>query len=196
MINPNEVQKEEPVPVAVENPKKLDLAIGNAPKVDGFLGVDIVKTDSTDIVADLTKPWPFEDNSIDEARCHHFFEHLEPHERVHFMNELYRVLKPGAGCIFLTPRGYERQVMDFSHKWPPIVVQSYLYFDKAWLTKEKLTHYADLHGIKCDFEFRPLQMTVTPEFSTKNEEHKLFATRHYANAVVDLIVLMVKRPVQ
>jgi predicted SAM-dependent methyltransferase len=193
MIEAAEIQRESPVPVQVEPLPKLDLACGDN-KAEGFIGVDIVETQSVDTIHDLrVAPWPFEDESIGEARCSHFFEHLGPEDRIIFMNELWRVLVPGAGCVFTTPRGFDRQVQDFSHKWPPIVEASYYYFDKKWLEANKLTHYRELHGIECDFEARPTTVSVTPEFAMRADEHKLFAIRNYTNAAVDLVVLMVKR---
>lgn len=194
MIDPNAAQKPGESMSPVKEPLvRLDLACGNA-KAEGWTGVDIVKTESVDVVHDLSQaPWPFVDDSIDEARCSHFFEHLEPKERIVFMNELHRVLKKGAGCTFTTPRGFNRQVQDFSHKWPPIVEDSYQYFSRDWYKATNLEHYLALHGINCDFEVRPMNIGVTPEYATKCDEHKVFAIRNYTNAAVDLTVLMVKK---
>lgn len=194
MINRNEIQVPgEAMPVEVAPVKKLDLACGRM-KAEGFYGIDIVDVEGVDLVWDLTmSPWPIEDDSVDEARCAHFFEHLEPMQRITFMNELHRVLKKGAGCVFVTPRGYDRQVQDFTHKWPPVVESTYFYFDQEFYKFNKLEHYVDLYGIKCNFETRPVEATVTQEFSTRSDEQKMFAARHYTNAAVDLVVLMVKR---
>lgn len=194
MIDSNSIQKpDEPVLVETVPMKKLDLACG-AVKQEGFIGVDIAEAEGVDIVHDLrVAPWPFEDESIDEARCSHFFEHLDGPERIAFMNELHRVLKKGAGCIFTTPRGFDRQVQDFSHKWPPVVEASYYYFNLDFYVQNKMEHYLTLHGVKCNFDVRPMQISVTPEFALKSEEHKMFALRNYTNAAVDLVVLMVKR---
>jgi len=194
MINPNGIQvPDEAMPAVVAPAKKLDLACGRA-KAEGFLGVDVAAVEGVDIVHDLTVvPWPIEDESIDEARCAHFFEHLEPKERIAFMNELYRVLKKGAGCMFTTPRGFDRQVQDFTHKWPPVVESSFYYFDKKFYEVNRLEHYIEQHGIECDFEARPIEATVSPEFAQRTDEQKMFALRHYMNAAYDMIVLMVKR---
>ncbi len=194
MLNTNAIQREdETMPVVAAPMKKLDLGCGDS-KAEGFIGVDQIKTESTDVVHDLTvAPWPFEDDSIDEARANHFFEHLTPPQRIVFMNELHRVLKKGAGCMLVTPRGHDRQVQDFTHQWPPIVEASYFYFCKEWLDKNNLSHYRTLYGITADFEIRPVSVSVTPEFAGRNEEHKVFAIRNYTNAATDLVVLVVKR---
>lgn len=193
MINQNAMQKDEVVLEPVPDLVKVDLACGDN-KEEGFIGVDIADTESADKVHDLrVAPWPFDDASIDEARCSHFFEHLEPMERVTFMNELFRILKPGAGCMFITPLGHDRQVQDFTHKWPPVVIASYYYFDMEWLKENKLLHYAEQHGIQCNFEPRPMQMLVAAEFATRSDEHKMFASRQYMNGPSDLVMLMVRR---
>ena len=194
MINPNGIQvPDEAMPAVVAPAKKLDLACGRS-KAEGFLGVDVAAVEGVDIVHDLTVvPWPIEDESIDEARCAHFFEHLDPKERIGFMNELYRVLKKGSGCMFVTPRGFDRQVQDFTHKWPPVVESTFFYFDHEFYKLNKLEHYLELHGIKCNFEARPIEATVSQEFATRSDEQKMFAVRHYMNAAMDLIVLVVKR---
>jgi predicted SAM-dependent methyltransferase len=96
-------------------------------------------------------PWPIEGNSVEESRCTHFFEHLYPVERIRFMNELWRVTKADGLAQFITPLNHWRQVQDFDHKWPPIVMASYKYFDEKWLETQKLSHYRKLHGITCDW---------------------------------------------
>ena len=172
---------------------KYDLACGQV-CAPGFKGIDIVANPGVEIVHDLRQsPWPIESDSLDEARCSHFFEHLTGEERIPFMNELHRILKKGAGCLFMTPLGYDRQVQDFSHRWPPVVAATYLYFDKNWLKANNLDHYIDLYGIRCDFEIRPLQASIAPEFASRNDEFRTMAMQHYKNGAVDLTVLVVKR---
>jgi predicted SAM-dependent methyltransferase len=66
-----------------------------------FVGVDIAPGPMVDVIADLRQPWPWETSSIDEVRAHDIFEHLP--DRIHTMNELHRVLKPGARAIVEVP---------------------------------------------------------------------------------------------
>lgn len=65
----------------------------------GFLSVDMVPP--ADIVADLREAWPWDDSSVEEVRAHDVFEHLP--DRIHTMNELHRVLKPGARATVEVP---------------------------------------------------------------------------------------------
>jgi predicted SAM-dependent methyltransferase len=114
--------------------------------------MDISEEVKPDIHHDVrVTPWPIDPNSVEEARCTHFFEHLYPAERIRLMNELWRVSKPGALAHFTTPLNLWRAAQDFDHKWPPIVTGSYKYFDEAWLEAQKLGHYRKLHGIACDW---------------------------------------------
>lgn len=53
------------------------------------------------IVADLSKPWPFESNSVDEFRAHDIIEHLP--NKIHTMNELWRCLKPNGIVEIVVP---------------------------------------------------------------------------------------------
>lgn len=62
-------------------------------RFDGYISVDIVQP--AEIHADLTKPWPWSDSSIEEVLAYDIFEHLP--DKIHTMNELWRVLKPG--CV-------------------------------------------------------------------------------------------------
>ncbi|MBN3869123.1 MAG: methyltransferase domain-containing protein [Nostoc sp. JL33] len=70
-------------------------------KPKNFIGVDIAPGVGVDIVADLSKEFPFPDSSVDELRAHDIIEHL--YERIHTMNEIWRVCKPGAKVDIRVP---------------------------------------------------------------------------------------------
>jgi len=88
---------------------RLDLGCGKNKRNDGeWIGVDSRQfTDKegkelVDQVVDLTVfPWPWDDNSVDEVHASHFVEHLTAEQRVKFINELHRILKPD-GLFFAT----------------------------------------------------------------------------------------------
>lgn len=180
-----------PAPVEVKL-LKLDLACGQV-CTEGFEGVDIAGVEGVKHVCDLSKPdWPFADNSVDEARSAHFLEHLDGSERITFFNELYRVLKPGAGCLITTPYAFnERAIGDPTHK--SLIGQwTYLYFDKSWREANKLTH-GPYERIKCDFEVQFPFQAIDPQIALRNEETKQWMLRHFVNAINDLTALVIKR---
>ena len=69
---------------------RLNLGSNNR-RVEGFISVDIAPP--ADQIVDLSQPWPWPDNSVDEVLAFSVFEHLP--DKLHTMNELWRVLKPG-----------------------------------------------------------------------------------------------------
>lgn len=60
-------------------------------KFPGFLSIDIVPP--CDIQADLRRHWPAPDSTIKEIRAYDIIEHLP--DKIHTMNEAWRVLVPG-----------------------------------------------------------------------------------------------------
>ena len=60
----------------MENYRKINLGCGNKIK-KGYLNLDFIKTEGTDIVYDLNQyPWPFPENTFDEVYASHILEHL------------------------------------------------------------------------------------------------------------------------
>jgi predicted SAM-dependent methyltransferase len=168
---------------------KLDLGCGKA-KREGFVGVDISADCDADIVHDLSvTPWPFADASIDEVHCAHFFEHLDGAQRVRFMEELFRILKPGSLATLITPHWTSMgAVQDPTHKWPPIAENSYGYFNKAWRARAGVEHY-DIH---CDFDVT-FTHRLDAEFAQLAPKEQRFAVHHYVNAVHELTALLRRR---
>jgi hypothetical protein len=172
-------------------PLRLDLGCGDN-KRDGFLGVDLVITASTNFVHDLTiHPWPCEDATVDEVHCSHFFEHLDGRQRLRFMESLFRVMKVGAKATMITPYWNSmRAVQDPTHAWPPVCEASYLYFNKQWREQNKLTHGA--YQLFCDFDFG-YGYGLDQELQMKNSEMQQFAIKNFSNAITDLHVTLTKR---
>jgi len=79
---------------------RVDIGCGDR-KPDNFVGVDVCPGLGVDIVADLNQRFPFPDNSVDELRAYDTIEHLV--DRIHTMNEIWRICKPGAKVDILVP---------------------------------------------------------------------------------------------
>ncbi len=62
---------------------------------EGWVNIDIYPYEGVDIVADLTKKFPLEDNSVDHIYSADFLEHIPSESKIHIMNEIWRVLKLG-----------------------------------------------------------------------------------------------------
>lgn len=139
-------------------PKKLDLGCGPNKKPD-HVGVDIHQFPGVDLVFDLgdrKKRWPWPDDSITEVNCTHFFEHLSQDSRVHFMNEVWRVLIPGGKLFLVVPYwASSRAYGDPTHAWPPIGEMTFYYFQRVWRASN--APHVDIRwspqGFSCDFDF-------------------------------------------
>lgn len=168
----------------------LDLGCGDNKKA-GTFGIDIAKTASADYTMDLTNsPWPIEDAAVDSIHCSHFFEHLTGEQRIAFMEECYRILKDGKQMVIIVPHWSSmRSIQDPTHQWPPLAESSFLYFNKQWMTDNKLTHY----GINTDFDFG-YGYSVDGDVQVRNADFQQFAIKHYNNAILDLFVTLTKKP--
>lgn len=172
-------------------PFLLDLGCGDNKKAD-HLGVDKYQTEASDFVQDLTVyPWPCDSEVVDGIHCSHFFEHLSGPQRPYFMDECYRILKPGAQLVVITPDAdSHRAIQDFTHAWPPVCAESYLYFNQQWRTQNKLLHGA--YSMRCNFDFA-YGYALDADIAVKNQEMQQFAVKHYRNHSNDLIVTLTKK---
>lgn len=168
---------------------QLDLACGRRKK-PGFIGVDISPETDADVVCDLRRrPWPWRDGSVVEVYCGHFFEHLTGPERIAFMEELWRVLAPGGTATIVTPYAWSwRAVADPTHAFPPVLPESYLYFNRQWRQDNRLGYYP----IRCDFDFN-YAYVFSPDVAFPDEAAQGQGLLHYLNVVDDLQVTLTKR---
>jgi predicted SAM-dependent methyltransferase len=172
--------------ITSSNTLKLDIACGQA-KQPGFVGVDIAASPNVDVVHDLEQfPWPFEQSSVDEVFCSHYIEHTG--DLIKFMNELYRIMKPGAKARIIAP--YYTSIrcwQDPTHK-RAISEATFMYFHREWRDRNGLNHYP----ITADFDF-VYALMLEPEWAKAAEEARKFAIRHYWNAVRDIHVELTKK---
>jgi hypothetical protein len=179
---------------------KIDLGCGTNKRKDGeWVGVDVMDFEGVDIVMDLAKEkWPWEDDSVDEAHASHFVEHLEPMERVHFVNELYRVLKKpeyingqlksGFASIAVPHWSSQRAYGDLTHKWPPVSEFWFYYLDKAWRAVN--APHNDFYT--CDFQCT-WGYGVHPELQARNQDYQNQAMKFWKEACTDIIATFLKK---
>jgi len=85
----------------IHNTNKLHLGCGKV-NFDGWLNIDIA-TPTADMLLNLTKPLPFEDDSVSHIFNEHFIEHISRTEAVAFLSECRRILKPDGVIRLTTP---------------------------------------------------------------------------------------------
>lgn len=174
---------------------KLDIGCGSKKK-EGFVGIDRIKFDGVDVVCDVgVAPLPYEDNTVDEVHSSHFVEHLSASERIHFMNELSRVMKPGAKATIIVPHySSGRAYGDLTHQWPPVSEFWFYYLKKEW-RMQNAPHTDQEHwpgGYCCDFD-ATWGYGLHPSLLVRNQEYQQFALNFYREAAQDIHATLVKR---
>lgn len=173
----------------------LDLGCGARPR-EGYEGVDLYPNPGVEHVVDLFKfPWPWADQSVDGLCSSHFLEHLPAQEvrqvgryfgkdmLVVFMDEAYRVLKPGCAFEIIVPSGRsDRAFQDPTHR-RFFVPASFLYYNRAWRESQGLTHYLGEANFDID-----VNLSLAPGFVDAKREEMKYIVDHVWNATVDLHV--------
>ena len=177
----------------IVGPLNIDLGCGPR-KRDGFIGVDTLSFPGVDVVADLNKSWPWDDGTVDEAHSSHCIEHFNAMQRVHFVNELYRVLKVGAKATIIAPHWSScRAYGDPTHQWPPISEFWFFYLSRAW-RDANAPHTDSKHlkdGFTCDFTVT-WGYSLEPGVAMRNQEYQQMAMTYYKEACQDVIATLVK----
>ena len=125
---------------------KLNLG-ANDRRIEGFISVDIAPP--ADQIVDLSELWPWQDSSVDEVMALDVCEHIDTTEvdgwgmpisgRIHFMNELHRVLKPGARATIETPNAAKGSgfIQDPTHV-SPYCLSTFKYFEHGAFAHSRL----------------------------------------------------------
>lgn len=132
---------------------KLNLGSGLRPQ-EGFVNIDNRAEVNPDLVCDITKGLPYEDNEIDEIIAVDLIEHLERMEVLALMDEIWRVLKAEGKFTHITPSDEGRGAwQDPYHKsaWN-INTWKYYFTDPE---------YRELYGTKANFNILHLENVWT-----------------------------------
>lgn len=169
--------------------KKIDFGCGKNKK-EGFLGVDVLDFEGVDYVFNAGKDlFPFEDNSVEEAHASHFIEHLTGPERIHFVNELYRVLIPGGKFTMIVPHWNScRAYGDLTHAWPPVSEFWFYYLDPAW--REINAPHNNFYT--CNFNVT-WGYNLRADLHSCNQEYQQFAIQNYKEATADIVATFIKK---
>lgn len=105
---------------------------GGAQSQKGFITVNSRDLKGVDIVCDLESyPWPFPTDSINLLIASHLVEKINPHKMgfVKFMDEAWRVLKPGGQFMISTPYPGSYQFYQDPTNINPCNEATFCYFD-------------------------------------------------------------------
>lgn len=178
---------------AVNAPLKLNLGSGPN-KMEGYVNVDSIKFPNVDVVTNLTKKWPWKNDTVSEVHCSHTLEHFERLERIHFVNELYRVLIPGGKCTIIVPYwASNRAYGDMSHCWPPVSEMWFSYLDRTWRKRDAPHDDIEFNpkGYDCNF-VATWGYSIHQSLLTRNSEYQQHALSFWKEAAQDLHATLVK----
>lgn len=168
---------------------KVDLACGTM-KRDGFIGIDIVQTEKTDIVHDLLKfPWPLKDASVLEFHCSHFVEHIpiqlddKSYGLQRFMEEVWRCLTPGGTIVINAPYYTSMRAWQDPTHTRAITDVTFNYFNKEQAKNMTVDHYS---AMNCNFKVLTMTYGLLPEYEALSDEARTYAAKHYFNVVADI----------
>lgn len=185
----------------IDTPALIKLDIGCGPNKRGadWVGLDVLDFPGVDHKLHAGRDrWPFEDGTVGEAHASHFLEHLTnlngAWERVHFFNELHRVMAKGAKAQLIFPHwASNRYYGDPTHK-EPFSEMGFYYLSKDWrATQAPHTDIAhNPHGYSCDFD-ATWGYSLRPDIQARNAEFQQFAMANYKEAVMDIIATLTKK---
>lgn len=176
---------------------KLDIGCGKN-KREGFIGCDSIAFEGVDKVFNVgNEVWPFEDNSVEEINCSHVLEHLtnlnDKWERVHFFNEVYRVLQPGGKATVAFPHWCSnRYYGDPTHK-EPFSEMGFYYLSKEW-RKAQAPHSDsefNKNGYSCDLQ-ASWGYSYDPQLNLKSQDYMQFALANFKEVIYDIVATLVK----
>lgn len=132
------------------NPKILNLGCGKTCPPEDF-GIDIQDAEGVDLVCDLTKGIPVDDNVFDVVTARDFLEHIpQGKPNVKIMEEIYRVLKPGGRFETLVPSTSGHNIGAFQDPYHVSFWNKTKFF---YFLDDRFGHwFRSLYNIKCWFE--------------------------------------------
>lgn len=112
---------------------KLNIGCGNK-LLEDFIGVDLYPCQAADIICDISRTFPFRDNSIEEIYLDNVVEHILDIPAL--MKELVRICRNGARITIITPH-----FTSLSSWKDPTHVHHLSYFSFDHFCKSSTLHY-------------------------------------------------------
>lgn len=174
----------------------LRLNIGSGgkklPAEKGWVNIDNEPQFNPDKLMDITKPWDYADDSVDEIFASHILEHLYTPEFFHVIKEMYRVCKNGAKIGIILPHPRHNVFLNDPTHHNAVTPDTLAMFSQdacGKLFEEKggrLTPFWLLN--KVDFKFAgDLQMVLDPNLpeDVQQTDRWKWMEQHYNNVVVE-----------
>lgn len=148
----------------------------------------ILKLDYKNL-AEVKGSWKQKTNSVEEVEIANLVQFLTPPERIHFVNELHRVMKKGAKARIITPHWCASKAYgDLMFQWPPVSESWFAHLNKEW--REKFAPWGE--DYTCDFD-ATVGYALHPQLNTRNMEYQQQAVSFWKEACQDTASTLIKR---
>ncbi len=133
--------------------------------------------------------WPQASNSVAEVSIINLVQFLTPAERIHFVNELHRVLMSGARAELSVPHwASSRAYGDLAFQSPP-VSESWLHHLNADWRAANAPWGKDY---TCDF-IPGCGYGMHPDIVSRNQEYQMHALTFWKEAAQDMVATLTKK---
>ena len=119
---------------------KLHLGCGTK-RMPGWVNIDSVKGVEPDLVHDLTTPFPYADQSVDEVLAEDLLEHFDKYMRVLVMSEWARVLKVGGTITIQVPNFKKILFKYFKFGFNNFV--DFIFGENMWNSRVYIGHFGN-----------------------------------------------------
>lgn len=167
---------------------KLNIGSGHK-RYDGFLNVDDDPLVKPDFVVNLEEAkLPFENNSVEEIKAYHIFEHIN--NFIPLMQEIYRVCKHGAIIDIIAPHhNHEVYYGDPTHV-RPITVNGMILFSKKHCLEHKeqhdsssgiaLKYNVDFEMLNYEFDYDNFYIPLIDSFNERKSKNQVSKEEDFA----------------
>lgn len=134
--------------------------------------------------------WDVPAHSLDYVTVQRVLEYLEGRQRIFFMNELHRVLKPeGRATLYIPYWTSPNSVADPFLVWPPLTEMSIKYLADADFRERNKINYPQ---ITADFHIYHGK-SYAPKWHIRSDQTRDFAAEHYNSVVTELVYTLVPK---
>lgn len=149
----------------------------------GWVNVDSFAAPGVDLVVDLdaNPHLPYPDNSVEHIEGSHVIEHL--HHPLPLMQELWRVAKPDALCVFRCPYGSSDDADEDPTHVRRLFAGSWIYFGQG-------AYWRADYGYRGDWQPVAVELHVDPVFSEQSDAEVMARVQLQRNVVREMVATL------
>ncbi|MFO1126363.1 MAG: methyltransferase domain-containing protein [Methylocystis sp.] len=163
------------------SPLRLNLGCGRN-RIQGWVNIDRIASEGVDLVADITYPLPFSDDSVDEILLSHVLEHIW--DALGLMQELHRIAKPDASLKIAVPYGSSDDAWEDQTHVKPYFVKSFGAFAQPYYWRASYEYSGD-------WQAEEIALVIAERFRGQRPEEIMAAVNRERNVVSEMMAKLV-----